>query len=525
MTQDNMTRVATVLLAGSMLMLRVDAAHAVCDTPGSGGNWPVFQHDVTATGSQPDETTIAPGNVAKLEKKWGAALSGRVESEPLSDGGCVFIGTQSGWVYAFDVETGDKVWETKLSSETNTLSIADGRVFVQTGSRITALAESDGKQLWQREFSSYGSSSSPLAAGGYVFFAMGQCGQFGSRPKPCKSYYALLNPMDGAVVVDGHVVSEEDAAQGMEAPSFWGRPSYDPEDKNFYMGTSNYRSILPENPLGAALLKIDADPKRPSFGKIVGYFRPTPLNPGANLPEYQWCAAKNTPVNLPPSSPGPLVFSMCQSDDDLTSTAIPYRDSSGRKLLGITAPTGGKGVMRHFTFGYNNPKGEYSAVDPTTTPNDAFGGTRLEAVWATATTGTRAAAAAYDGSKFYFQSGHSGELIAANKDTGSVAWKVGPPTMNPGTGIFQQVTHANGVVYTLSSGVNTQPPSGNGLALLLAHDAESGAELLQRPIQPDVGAPTHATVAGGVTIARNTIFVPVNAEPRSTGYLVAYRLP
>ncbi|MHB8512678.1 MAG: outer membrane protein assembly factor BamB family protein [Actinomycetota bacterium] len=507
------------IIVGSLMGLPVAHAATPCSTPGSGGDWPVFQHDVTATGAQPSESTINATNVGTLKVAWLAPLGGGVEAEPVEDGGCVFMGTQSGEIDAFDVTTGNLIWRSSAMSAT-TLSIANGRVFVQDGGSIIALDEQSGSKLWEHDFPApYSSSASPLAAENFVIVGLQGCSDMGSRPgMPCKGYYALLDQATGNIIVDGYDVTDADVARGMEGAGFWSHPSYDPEDHYIYFGTANIRSIYPENPLSDALLKIDADPTRPTFGKIVGYFRDEPLDKWGNIPGGANICGDTAYSNT-------TTDTVCINDDDMPSTAIIYHNSQGSKRIAITHSNGATVMPTYASFLY--PKGNYYGIDPSTYSTSDFGGSLMRADWSAPTGGARAAAAAYDGTRMFYSSGEDGWLTAVNKDTGSVLWQ----QQTFGDNQWQHVTEANGVVYTPSGAAVL---ADGGLASLLAFNASDGTPLLQHPLIPDVGGPATGTVAGGVTIARNTVFVVTNVSQGIAGaagssaapaYLIAYRLP
>jgi outer membrane protein assembly factor BamB len=487
----------------------VGHAEAACTSAGSGGDWPVFQHDVTAGGAQPAETKIGPGNVASTEVAWVAPLEGGIQSEPVEHGGCVFIGTDSGQVTAYKAATGDLVWRRELTTAT-TLSVAGGRVFVLSSSVVTALDESTGAILWQRDLDPYFSIGSPLAAENFVIIGLTGCSDFGAPG--CRGYYALLDQADGHTIVDGFDVSDEDRERGMQGAGFWSHPSYDPDDKYIYFGSANTRSIRPENPLGDALVKIDADPTRATFGKIVGYFRDTPLSRISTLPVADQACGGALPANAGGS---------CIDDDDFPTTAIIFRDSAGKKMLAATHPNVA-GIAPGFLASFAVPKGNFYAIDPTTEPTQNFGGTPMRSVWSAPTTGARAAAAAYDGSKLYYSSGYDCTLMAVEKNSGDLVWQSQAPCGLNGdarTGnLFAHVTVANGVVYW----PNVTPFGG-----FLAFSAHDGAQLVQKIFAQDVGVPALPTGsdAGGVTIARNMLFVGANARGAVPGYLIAYRLP
>ena len=457
----------------------------------------MFQHDVTATGFQPEETTIGPDNVGSLEPAWAVPIAGTIESPAVADGGCVFIGTQSGQVYALDIADGSLVWDAQLSTAT-TLSVAGGRVFVQSGSIVTALNESTGLIEWQKDFAPYSSIGSPLAAEDWVVFGMSGCSDLGSRPTPCRGYYALLDQATGDVVVDGYDVSDDDVERGMEGPGFWSHPSYDPLQKYVYFGTANVRSIAPENPHSNALLKIDVDPNRETYGEVVGYFHSLPSNPIHDYPGGQELCG--------PSPASLAIAAVCIDDDDFPTTAVIYDDSHGDRRLGATH-SGADLPLR--TFGsFLVPVGNFFGLDPDT----------MEPVWSAPTTAARAAVSAYDGERIFYSAGYDGGLIAVDKDSGAQLWQANTYPVN----VWQHVSAANGVVYTPSGAAGVAANAGPGL--LMAFDAETGTTLLERPITLDIGDVATGTISGGVTIARNTVIVPTNGVSNAA-YLVAYRLP
>lgn len=503
-----------VLVAGGATAQK----RASCAGPSKGGDWPVFQHDVRATGSQPQESTIGVNNVGDLEPAWVAPLAGppvsayNVESPPVEDGGCVYIATQGGVVSAFNVDNGKLVWSVDDLPSATTLSVANGRVFAQSSSILTAIGAKTGKIVWQEDFTpgpGFGGIGSPLAFEGFLVAGTTSGSRKGGMPSRQQvGYYAIVEQATGKVVASGFDVSKKDFNRGMQGSGFWSHPTYDPEGKYIYFGTAEPRSTNPENPLSNALVKIDADPSRATFGKIVGHFRIDPLNGGlANTPFVG-------PLVCGPIVPVPQLY--CFDDDDWSSSALIYRDSSGRKLIASTTPNNIEALPRQF-FSFMVPQGTFFGIDPTTPPSTDFAGSRMESVWSAETTGARAAVAAYDGSKIYYSSGWDGTIVAVDKDTGAIVWKAS--TLGPNN--WQHVSVANGVVYSPSGDSVWMTDSGPGL--LMAYDARDGTPLLQRPLALDVNGLATGTVAGGVTIARNTVFIPTNGAPGS--YLVAYRLP
>ncbi len=91
--------------------------------PSPSGEWPSYGHDLANTRDQPDEHTIGTANVAGLKPAWvfataSAGDASSFETTPVVAGGCVFIGSTAGTVYALDAGTGRVVWKRKLDVPT-----------------------------------------------------------------------------------------------------------------------------------------------------------------------------------------------------------------------------------------------------------------------------------------------------------------------------------------------------------------------------------------------------------------------
>jgi outer membrane protein assembly factor BamB len=130
------------------------------------------------------------------------------------------------------------------------------------------------------------------------------------------------------------------------------------------------------------------------------------------------------------------------------------------------------------------------------------------------TIGARAGAAAYAGGHLYAAMGFPGVVWALDTDSGSAAWVA--PTL--GANQFNPITYANGVVYTLAAGdapisagvatIGGAMPTGP--ALLHAFSADTGALLASKPLALATRDLALSPLAGGIVIARNTVYVPTN---------------
>ncbi len=60
---------------------------------------------------------------------------------------------------------------------------------------------------------------------------------------------------------------------------------------------------------------------------------------------------------------------------------------------------------------------------------------------------------------------------------------------------------------------------------LLGFDEATGAEVLRRPASLDLGSPTVSLDSAGISVAGNTLYVPVTDAANNEGCVIAYRLP
>src|SRR4051794_39408160 len=128
----------------------------------AGGDWSSYGHDLANTRSQPAEKTLTTTVVPTLTKAWAFSASqgggdGDFTGTPVISGGCMYIASTSGWVFAVNADTGQKVWSTKVDKDgseiTSSPTVADGQVFVAVGRTgkpyVASLDQRTGKVRWQ----------------------------------------------------------------------------------------------------------------------------------------------------------------------------------------------------------------------------------------------------------------------------------------------------------------------------------------------------------------------------------------
>jgi len=149
--------------------------------------WPQLQND-------PQRTGYTPANLGtNFSVVWKRAFQPEKvhpQVQAIIYGGRVFVGTESGNLYALNAANGAQNWVFKAGGPIlNSVAAGDGRVyFGSMDGAVYAVNASTGAQLWKQQLSSrLGFSTAPLLSGGKLLIG-GRNGVF----------YAL-NPSDGGV--------------------------------------------------------------------------------------------------------------------------------------------------------------------------------------------------------------------------------------------------------------------------------------------------------------------------------------
>ncbi len=505
---------ATVIAA--LILAPTASADAPCAAPDSpGGEWPMYGHDLANTRSQPDEHDIGSGAVTGLSPAWvfSTAAYGddsAFQSTPVLDGGCAFIGSSAGVVYAIDASSGKLVWKRQLQAsspgEGGTIvgaAAVSGNAVIwlvdQTaGPYAVALDRSTGSVLWQSApvVTAAGdyTNASPIVANGLLAFGFSpsegsDTGQGG---------FALLDAGTGHVVKVTPTVSGADQAQGYAGGGLWSTPAYDPTTGYLYWASGNPNSKTKQDPNTNAILKIDLNRADAAFGEIVAAY------PG-NVDQYTDTLQKasQNPACAASDSAGlpyPIDDPVCgQLDLDFGSSVNLFTDGAGPELVGDLQKAGVYHAARADTMA---PAWQRIIGGPCQVCN--------------------AASAAFDGSAIEGVSAPGGTMFSLAPGGGSVNWA--SPVADGAH--YQSIGVADGVVYTFD---------GNGF--LDAFAAGSGTPLLRRPLAVDTGTPMGGVTSGGIAIAEHAVVVAATSEsgaagaitgsggtgPGSGAYLIAYR--
>jgi polyvinyl alcohol dehydrogenase (cytochrome) len=487
------------------------AAAPPCTTPAPGGDWPSYGHDAANTRSQPAEQDLGPSAVSNLKPSWVFSTSSTGDgtafnTTPVVSKGCVFIGSFGGVAYALDARTGHVVWQRKLDAPNpGSGGVIVGAAAINGNSVVflvdeftapyaIALNRSTGAVIWKSPPFAPPLSSTAAQAGSYTnaspIIANGLVVAGYSPPEgdPTSSGgFSLINAATGAIVKTTPTIPPADQARGYAGGGLWSTPAYDPATQYVYVGAGNPGNKDMQHPNTDAILKIDVDRSRPTFGQIVASYQ-------GNVDQYtsELQALSQTPacqVSADPSVPDPLDDPVCgQLDLDFGAAANLFKSSSGTELVGDLQKSGVYHVANAAT------------MKPAWT---ALVGASCQAC--------NAASTAFDGSSIEGVGTPGGTVFSLGRDTGATNW------LSPiGDGIhYQSVSTADGVVWTV-----------DGQSNLDAFDAATGAPLLRRPLSADAGAPVANAGSPGVSIAEHAVFAAAGGAGyvSTTGYVIAYRV-
>ena len=226
------------------------------------------------------------GQITDLELKWsfGFPASTRARSQPTIAMGAVFVGSQDGTVYAFDLETGCVRWQFAARAEVRT-GITLGKrgsegiptaYFGDIIANLYALDATTGELVWQTSPDEHHSATltgTPAFADGNLYVPVSSL-EVVTAANPeyacCtfRGHVMAVNGEDGAVLWDSYAIhnapiSTEDTKAGTKifAPSgapVWTSPTIDAERNLLIFGTGeNYSSPADKNSDAVIAVRLD----------------------------------------------------------------------------------------------------------------------------------------------------------------------------------------------------------------------------------------------------------------------------
>jgi outer membrane protein assembly factor BamB len=465
-----------------------------CAAPTAQDEWPTFGRDLANTRTQEHAGDISPDTTPTLQSVWsfstGAAANAfsDLNGTPIVSGGCVFLNTAGGDVVALDANDGAVVWRHHVALEPGTVAglggtfvsspaVTDGAVITlvnQVGSPyVLALSRTPGADgrpriLWRRsivEGDGYYTNATAVVTNGLLLAGFSPA----EGDPDERGGLAIFDARTGRLLKRVYSIPQDAFDQGYAGGGIWTAPAVDSEHGYAYAGTSNPYSKKIEHDNTNAILKIDIDPTRGTFGEVVGSYKGLieQYDPALREAVDPACEAAGEDPNLQlivgDSAP------CLQLDLDFGAPPNLFRDSTGRLLVGDLQKAG-----------------VYHAVDAGSMQP------AWKAVVGASCAACNAAAWASHGGAVLGASSPGGAMLSLAGDDGAVEWA---SPVADGTH-YQSTSIAGGVVFTVDNVGN-----------LLAWEEGSGVPLLRRPVQADADEPAVGLSSSGVAIASGMVIV------------------
>ena len=514
-------RVLLVVFVVTAVLAGVRATRAIGPTPSpiagcgavgvTGGDWPAYGHDLSNTRNQDHERAISDQDAATLAPAWtfsanAAGGAGDFTGTPTVADGCLFAGSNGGWVFALNADTGALVWKAQAPSGgliNGTVVVDSGTVYAAVsrtsrttgctsnciGPYVVALDEATGTVKWtsaaidsQPGADVYGS---PVVFNGLVFEGVsGGSAELGDKTDryDFQGSFVLLDAATGGLVKKTWTIHSPDTHDGFAGAGIWSAPAVDSATKYAYVGTANPFQPQQEAPNADSVVKIDLDQTRPTFGEIVGHFKGN----GDTYVDQSKLPCIDFQDQNPAAYPQGL-GSCAQQDLDFGASPNFFLDTAGNKVVGI-----------------GQKSGVYYGIDA-----DTMGFKWKATFSAPSSVGGIVGSTAVDASGIYGPVTVAGYLWSLDHKFG---FRWATPVAD-GVHWGNPVAVGNNIVYTVDL-----------KGFLDAYDGRLGTPLLHRPIALGSGTGNNIVASwGGVSIARNTVYAAVGISGLPDGFIVAFR--
>lgn len=223
--------------------------------------WRSFGYDPGNTRHSRDERKISRDNVAKLEPLWMLELPGGTNGTPAIADGTLYYGGVDNQLHALEASSGKVLWSVPVAEQELRSSplIDDASVYFAAGSRVSAFARADGKQLWSTRVEPHANAwvlSSPARAGELVI--VGTCATEGGIRKSDYTFAGRIVALDrsrGELAWERMVAGRSlDAGDGTPV---WSSAAVDETTGVLFIGTGQAYEAPPSE-LSDALLAIDS---------------------------------------------------------------------------------------------------------------------------------------------------------------------------------------------------------------------------------------------------------------------------
>jgi polyvinyl alcohol dehydrogenase (cytochrome) len=256
--------------------------------PSKGPQWNGWGVDVTNQRFQPAaQAGLTADQVPKLTLKWafGFPNANSARGLPTIAGGRLFVGSQSGMVYALDAESGCVIWTFKAESGVRAGVVigpragSPGKYVAYLGdgrSNAYALDAATGEQIWKRNLEDHKSANitgTPTLYEGRLFVPIASIEEgSGMNPKyECCTFRGSLVALDAAtgsllwktytITAEAKPIGKNSVGTTRWGPSgggVWSSPTVDVKRKVVYAATGNMYTE-PQQPTSDAIMAFDLD--------------------------------------------------------------------------------------------------------------------------------------------------------------------------------------------------------------------------------------------------------------------------
>ena len=245
------------------------AQKASMASPSSGPNWNGWGNDPGNRRFQTGYEGLSANDIPHLKLKWafGIPNASQSRSQPAVAGGLLFIGSQSGYVYALNAVSGCSYWSFKAGAGVRTaISVGPYETAYKSGyaiyfadARATAYAvdAESGKQLWSRKLDQHPAAratGAPTLYDGVLYVPLSGVSEESTAAKPdyeCCTFrgsISALNAITGEVLWKTYLVDEPKPRgrnaigtqlYGPAGVAVWSAPTIDPKRGLLYAATGN----------------------------------------------------------------------------------------------------------------------------------------------------------------------------------------------------------------------------------------------------------------------------------------------
>lgn len=456
-----------------------------------GGEWRSFGHDLQNTRWQDAKQVPTPDDLLTRLPKWTLSISeagatGSFQSTPVVADGCLFVGTNQGWIIAANADTGEVVWTRSLPSSdllaglsggVFSVTVEAGKVFALVSAlgapSAVALDQGTGKVLWKttvsKENGAY-TNASPVVIDDMLF--MGISGpEDGPQKRRHPGGYAIIDIDTGELITREYTVPEKDDARGEKGASLWGTAVYDPETGFVYDGTGQPANKDREHSRSNAIIKINFN-KGPGFAEIVDSYHG----------DYD-----------------------DRTDVDFGASPTMFKNKKGDALVAVLQKSG----KLHAVYADTMEQAWWLRLsDPLALGNTSTGATDGKSFFVAANTqsGPPAVNDFLFGASAEEKLPNPGYLYSINVNNGAINWRM---------------PIAGGVEYHLISGAGDVVYVVTTHGLVLGFNKADGLPVFARSLTTDAGDAC-VNLSSGAIIARNTVYAVCDVGAAGSGWIVAY---